>query len=408
LPIQAESWRKELYRPIYHVHKWWATRLGSVFRGILLGCQLPCNADLGREFYRRHDFRGKVVFDPFMGSGTTIGEAYKLGYTALGREINPVPVRAARVALGNLDKTAIVRTFDQVRRQVADSIKGLYKARDASGIVCDVLYYFWVKTTVCPGCTRRVDLFPSYIIARHASPSRNPAVQVVCPYCGRLFPSTRGARSESCPVCGGRFNPQQGPARNANAVCPHCEFEFPIAKTIRASGKPPEHRLYGKLLLRPNGWISLCDACMGAGFHFLNAHPVKSEMSVATPKSQAKEPIDIDIILVCRKDSDDRRAFQNDRLAWHEAVRKTSQKADKYLKKPRRFSMNDMRILLISQLLIEFCPSRSVDEVYDYLAAAAHSIDATTQVLFDQLQETTRPCSQSSTLLDSQQMELFE
>ena len=41
--------------------------------------------------------------------------------------------------------------------------------------------------------------------------------------------------------------------------------------------------------------------CSGAGFHFVNAHPVKAEMSVATPKFQAKEPIQLDVILVCRK-----------------------------------------------------------------------------------------------------------
>ena len=29
---ERESWRKEIHRPIYHVHKWWAKRLGSVFR----------------------------------------------------------------------------------------------------------------------------------------------------------------------------------------------------------------------------------------------------------------------------------------------------------------------------------------------------------------------------------------
>ncbi len=33
---EQESWRKEINRPIYHIHKWWATRLGSVFRGITL------------------------------------------------------------------------------------------------------------------------------------------------------------------------------------------------------------------------------------------------------------------------------------------------------------------------------------------------------------------------------------
>lgn len=33
---EKESWRKEINRPIYHLHKWWAQRLGSVFRAILI------------------------------------------------------------------------------------------------------------------------------------------------------------------------------------------------------------------------------------------------------------------------------------------------------------------------------------------------------------------------------------
>src|SRR2546430_16148644 len=74
---ERESWRKEVHRPIYHVHKWWATRLGTVFRGILLGCVLPKEADLERAFYSFHDFPSLTVFDPFMGSGTTVGEAHK-------------------------------------------------------------------------------------------------------------------------------------------------------------------------------------------------------------------------------------------------------------------------------------------------------------------------------------------
>ena len=75
---ERESWRKEVHRPVYHVHKWWAKRLGTVFRGILLGCMLDENADLSKCFYQRHAFSGVTVFDPFMGSGTTVGESHKL------------------------------------------------------------------------------------------------------------------------------------------------------------------------------------------------------------------------------------------------------------------------------------------------------------------------------------------
>ena len=90
---ERESWRKEIHRPIYHVHKWWAKRLGSVFRGILLGTMLPETADLAAEFYKVYRFSDETVFDPFMGSGMTIGEAHKLGFTAPGCDINPVGSR---------------------------------------------------------------------------------------------------------------------------------------------------------------------------------------------------------------------------------------------------------------------------------------------------------------------------
>src|SRR5579885_2644783 len=72
---ELESWRKEVNRPVYHIHKWWATRLGSVFRAILLGALSAPHTDIWKIFYERQNLTGKIVLDPFMGSGTTLGEA---------------------------------------------------------------------------------------------------------------------------------------------------------------------------------------------------------------------------------------------------------------------------------------------------------------------------------------------
>ena len=69
---EQESWRKEINRPLYHIHKWWATRLGSVFRAITLGALSPGGSDIWKGFYDQHNLKGKIVFDPFMGSGTTL------------------------------------------------------------------------------------------------------------------------------------------------------------------------------------------------------------------------------------------------------------------------------------------------------------------------------------------------
>ena len=54
---------------------------------------------------------------------------------------------------------------------------------------------------------------------------------------------------------------------------------------------------------RDAGWTALAEAILGGGFTVVNAHPLKAEMSVATPKAQAKEPIQLDIAIVCRKTS---------------------------------------------------------------------------------------------------------
>jgi len=80
---EQESWRKEINRPATHIHKWWATRLGSVFRAITLGALTDEGNCIWSGFYKQHNLCGKVVLDPFMGSGTTLAEALKLGASAI-------------------------------------------------------------------------------------------------------------------------------------------------------------------------------------------------------------------------------------------------------------------------------------------------------------------------------------
>ena len=246
---ERESWRKEIHRPVYHVHKWWAKRLGSVFRGILLGCELDESDDITKEFYRTRPASSITVFDPFMGSGTTIGEAHKLGFKSLGRDINPVAANAVSVALGPINRRAINRAFKKLERGVGRKIRELYITTDGRGRPCEVLYYFWVMQVGCPECESPVDLFSSYVIARNAYPKWKPEVQVVCPQCGEIFQGIYTDIEAECPCCDHRFEQVNGPAKGSKASCVHCSHSFAVAKTIQATDERPTFRLFGKLVL---------------------------------------------------------------------------------------------------------------------------------------------------------------
>lgn len=51
-----------------------------------------------------------------------------------------------------------------------------------------------------------------------------------------------------------------------------------------------------------DGWMAIYNSVTDAGFDIVAAHPVKAEMSVASPKSSTKNPINLDAILVCKKE----------------------------------------------------------------------------------------------------------
>jgi putative DNA methylase len=260
---EIESWRKEIYRPVYHTHKWWAQRLGSVFRAAILAATAPKGSSIIDLFYEPVKLPGMVIFDPFMGSGTTIGEAHKLGCTAIGRDINPVAFRAVRTALGQVERHEVVKLFGELQSTVGQEIARLYRGFDGDGCPCDILYFFWVKIVTCPSCSEPVDLFSTFQFARHAYVKQNPTVHIICPDCGAVFTGTYNQDSVSCPQCALRFDPTRGSVRRSTATCRHCETSFKIIDAARAQEGPPEHRMYAKLVLRDDGnkeYLAITDA----------------------------------------------------------------------------------------------------------------------------------------------------
>lgn len=249
---EQESWRKEINRPIYHIHKWWATRLGSVFRAITLAALSDEKSDVWGSFYKRHNLSGKTVLDPFMGSGTTLGEAIKLGAKAIGCDINPVSSFLVRQAFTRVSEIDLRVEFSRLERDVAPKIRRYYQTRDPqTGELIQVLYFFWVKTFVVPD-GETVPLFSRYVFSQDAYPKKKPRAQIICPECWGVIEDRYDTTSLICSYCKCHFNPQIGPAAG-QYVTTKAGNRYRIKDLLSSDGTPPAHRLYALLALRSNG-----------------------------------------------------------------------------------------------------------------------------------------------------------
>jgi adenine-specific DNA methylase len=237
---QREKQIQQSYRPIIGVHKWFARRPGSVFRSLLLS-EFNSEDFLEKSYWRAHDLKG-VVADPFMGGGTTIYEANRLGFSVVGTDINPMAFWIVRQSLASLDLDAFAEAARAVISGVEKEIGDYYTTVcDACGESVPVKYFIWVKTLPCPVCRAENDLFPGYLLAEAV---RHPRNVVACGHCGQLNECDRHptpADPEPCRECG-RPVFVQGVARGNRIVCRQCKT--PYAYPPRKPSGPPRHRMW--------------------------------------------------------------------------------------------------------------------------------------------------------------------
>jgi len=228
---------QQSYRPVIAVHKWFARRPGSLFRGLLLA--EFCDAPLTESYYAAHSLSGTTIADPFMGGGTPLLEANRVGCGVLGFDINPMAYWVVQAELAEIDLPAYSEAAWNLRSELERRVGQYYQTtcsicRSREAVV---KYFLWVKHRSCVNCGRRIDLFPGYLVAQDR---RHPKNVFVCPTCGNLTESSARKEPEDCHHCGNPV-PERGPARRSRCVCSVCGVEnsYPVA----ADG-PPSHRLF--------------------------------------------------------------------------------------------------------------------------------------------------------------------
>lgn len=198
-------------KPIYQMSKWWARRRSSVFRSMLIAAatKAPDDENLASKtvwdaYYANHQkrgsFKGLKVAEIFMGGGTTVIEADRLGMQTVGNDLNPVAWFVVKNEIANVNLSEINGLLKAVENEVkpqlaahqavscprghkgvwtdlrtgkimSDDFDGLKlseeERRNFSYVGPEVIYTFWVKHGPCSaqGCGHRTPLLSSPVVS---------------------------------------------------------------------------------------------------------------------------------------------------------------------------------------------------------------------------------------------------
>ena len=115
------------YRPVIAVHKWFARRPGTLFRSLILA--EFADQPVHQTFYKSHRLGNIRIFDPFMGGGTTMIEANRMGCAVAGADVNPMAWWIVRQELFDLDLAAYAAAAGDLRTYLEEEIGHLYRTR---------------------------------------------------------------------------------------------------------------------------------------------------------------------------------------------------------------------------------------------------------------------------------------
>jgi adenine-specific DNA methylase len=222
------------------MHKWWARRLGSVFRSILLYslASTKKSESIWKLYSEDVDLGGKVVLDPMMGGGTTVIEALRLGCKVIGGDINPVSWFIVKKQIEDIDLELIRSSLIKLERDLGPELRKYYKTScPECGETAEAIYYFYHKVGVCSECAKEVPLMRNFFLAM--SPNSDGDF-VICPQCWDVFETDNARKSSKCTKCGNKFIPTEvsfSKGRRFTCTDHECNHSEKIVDSVRESGR---------------------------------------------------------------------------------------------------------------------------------------------------------------------------
>lgn len=228
-------------RPIYGAHKWFARRAGSSFRALLVSSQVHDPGQFWANYYGEADLSGKTVLDPFVGGGTSVVEAARLGANAVGADIDSIACAITGFELASTEKPDPTAVGEQLKRSIAPELANYYETTLSTGEVRDVLHFFWVQVVECAECGNETHAHPHFRLAYQAEGNRQ---WVFCRTCGEIHEFPKWFKSFSCKQCGTKTVISEGPESGGKVRCESCSSEERLIDNAKRTGSVPRWHLF--------------------------------------------------------------------------------------------------------------------------------------------------------------------
>jgi len=228
-------------RPIYHAHRWFGRRLGTTFRALLTAAAIPTSADFWTAYYDGVSWAGRTVLDPFVGGGTTLVEAQRLGARVVGADVDPVACAITSFELRAGNVPDLDQAVEALKAKVGRALGWLYQTITPEGDSRVVLHYFWVQVAACGACGHEFEAHPHYRLAYEAQGTRQWAF---CSGCHEVQELDRSQGEVDCRACGRITIIDGGAVTYGRVTCPGCGARERLIDMARRTGKPPVWRLF--------------------------------------------------------------------------------------------------------------------------------------------------------------------
>lgn len=292
-------------KPIYMMSKWWARRRSSIFRQLLISAALKAPRDemqaaqvswsqMYRKGHRRHGlFKGIKVLDIFMGGGTTVVEAARLGFDVTGNDLNPIAWWVVRNETNPVDPEELKSFYEYIEGRVKPQILPFFTAKSPRGFHGkwidlktgkaasadpqtlppserskfswqgpETIYTFWMKHIMCadPECSHLTPQISSAVVAEKSAKIKC-IENCVCPHCGDVFDlelSDFRMAPKAEFILGADVSPfasvEPGTPKSS---CPHCDKRLDEAwiASQTKKGKKAKSREVTHYLVLPKAWL---------------------------------------------------------------------------------------------------------------------------------------------------------